>query len=65
LTVAATDGTLFLVAGVKPSRDMVTPGLGLTVQAQPNLDLYANYDIVLHTGNTSQQTVAAGLRVRF
>jgi outer membrane autotransporter protein len=65
LTVAATDGTPFLVQGVKPSRDMVTPGVGLTVQAQQNLYLYANYDALVHTGNTTDQTLSAGLRVRF
>ena len=39
--------------------------LGLTVRAQDNLFLYANYDANLPTGNTTNQTVSAGLRIRF
>jgi outer membrane autotransporter protein len=65
LSVASVDGTPFVARGVKPSRDIVTAGTGITVRAQDNLFLYANYDAVLHTGNTSDQTVSAGLRVRF
>jgi outer membrane autotransporter protein len=65
LTVAAIDGTPFLTRGVRPGRDLVTAGAGITMRAQDNLYLYANYDAVLHTGNTSDQTVSAGLRIRF
>ncbi len=65
LTVAAADGTPFLVQGVKPSRDMLTTGVGLTVRAEENLYLYANYDAVLPTGNSTEQTLSAGLRIKF
>jgi outer membrane autotransporter protein len=51
--------------GVAPSRDIVTAGFGLTMQAGPALSFYANYDAVLRTGDTSDQTVQAGLRWRF
>jgi len=72
-TVAAIDGTRFVARGVKPSRDMVTAGVGLTLRAADNIFVYANYDIfvyanydaVLPTGNTSDQSVSAGLRLRF
>ena len=64
-TVAATDGTRFVARGVKPSRDALTAGAGLTLRAQDNLLLYANYDAVLPTGNTTNHTVSAGLRIRF
>jgi fibronectin-binding autotransporter adhesin len=65
ITVAAIDGTAFLVQGVRPSRDMLRAGVGVTLRARDNILLYANYDAILPTGNTSRHTVAAGLRVRF
>jgi fibronectin-binding autotransporter adhesin len=65
LRVSAIDGTPFVVRGVKPSRDMVTVGGGISVRARDRLSLYANYDTVLHTGNTSEQTVSAGVRIQF
>ena len=65
LTVTTVSGAAFPVAGLAPSRDQVIAGLGLAVQAAPNLSLYANYDTTLHTGNTTTQTVQAGLRWRF
>jgi outer membrane autotransporter protein len=65
LTVAAVGGTQFLVSGVKPSRDMLSAGIGVTLRAQDNFYLYANDDAVLTTGNTTDQTLAAGLRIKF
>ena len=65
LAIAATDATPFLARGVRPSRDMVTVGIGFTVRTQDNIFAYANYDAVLPTGNTSDQTISAGLRIRF
>jgi fibronectin-binding autotransporter adhesin len=65
VTVAAIDGTPFVINGVKPSRDMLTAGVGITAQARDNLSLYANYDALTHTGNTLDQTVSVGLRIRF
>jgi hypothetical protein len=35
------------------------------MRAQNNLYLYANYDTVLRIGNTSDQTISAGFRIRF
>jgi outer membrane autotransporter protein len=65
LTVATLDGSNFAVQGVNPSRDMLTAGVSVTVRARDDMFLYANYDALVRTGNTSVQTVSAGLRVRF
>ena len=65
LTVAATDGTPFIVRGVRPSRDMLTAGVGVTVPTQYNFSFYANYDAQVRTGNTFDETLSAGLRIRF
>ncbi len=65
LALAATDGTLFVARGVKPSRDMLIAGVGVTLRARDNIFLYANYDAILPTGNTSNHAVSGGLRVRF
>jgi fibronectin-binding autotransporter adhesin len=65
ITVAAIDGTPFLVQGVRPSRDMLGAGIGVTLRAQDNILLYAKYDAILPTGNTINHTVSAGLSVRF
>ena len=65
LFTATVDGTNFPVAGITPSRSQLIGGLGLTVQGGPNLSLDATYDAVLPTGNTTDQTVQAGLRWRF
>jgi outer membrane autotransporter protein len=51
--------------GVRPSRDMLATGFGITMRAGPDALLYTNYDAILHTGNTTDQTVSAGVRVRF
>jgi fibronectin-binding autotransporter adhesin len=65
LTVTSVSGTSFPVTGVAPSRDQVAVGIGVVVLAAPNLNFYANYDTILHTGNTTEQTVQAGLRWKF
>jgi hypothetical protein len=44
---------------------MLTAGVGVKVRAQDDVFLYANYDALVRTGNTSVQTVSAGLRIRF
>jgi outer membrane autotransporter protein len=54
LTVATASGAQFLTAGI-----------GVSVQTGPAMSLYANYDAVLPTGNTTEQTLQAGVRVRF
>ena len=37
----------------------------MTLRAQDNILVYANYDAIVPTGNTINHTVSAGLRVRF
>jgi fibronectin-binding autotransporter adhesin len=64
-TVATVSGSAFLVSGVRPARDMLSAGFGLVMRAGVNTFLYANYDAVLPTGNTLDQTLSAGLRIRF
>jgi fibronectin-binding autotransporter adhesin len=65
LTVATVSGFDFPVQGVKPSNNMLTAGLGLTLQTRDNIYLYADYNAVVRTGNTAYQVVSAGLRIRF
>jgi fibronectin-binding autotransporter adhesin len=65
LSVITSGGVAFPATGVRPSRDMLTAGIGVVMRAAPDTFLYANYDAILHTGNTTDQTVSAGLRIRF
>jgi fibronectin-binding autotransporter adhesin len=65
VTVATVTGANFPVQGVKPSKNMLTAGVGMTLQAQDNVYLYADYDAVAPTGNTAYQVVSAGLRIKF
>ena len=65
INVTTASGSAFTVAGVSPSRDQVTLGAGLTVQANERLDLFADYDVAPRTGNQTSQTISAGLRYRF
>ena len=51
--------------GVKPSRDLLTAGFGIVLQAATSLSSYADYDTIVHTGNTTEQVVQAGLRWKF
>jgi len=50
---------------VQPLTAGLNAGVGVTLRARDNILLYANYDAILPTSNTSRHTVAAGLRVRF
>jgi len=65
VTVATVAGANFPVQGVKPSKNMLTAGVGVMLQAQDNVYLYADYDAVAPTGNTAYQVVSAGLRIKF
>jgi fibronectin-binding autotransporter adhesin len=65
ITVTTVSGANFPVIGVAPSHDIVTAGIGVAAEAGPSLSFYANYDGTLRTGNTTDQTLSAGLRVRF
>jgi len=65
LTVTTVSGDDFLVVGVKPSRDQVSAGFGLNLASGPNFSLYARYDSIFYTGNTSYQDITAGVRWRF
>ena len=64
-SVSAIDGTAFIVEGVKPSRDMLSAGFGVTVRTRTDLFLFARYDALLPVGNTIDHTVSAGLRLLF
>jgi len=64
LTVTTASGFNFPVTGIAPSRSQCTTGIGVAMVAGPNLSLYADYDVTLPTGNTTAQTVQAGLRWR-
>ncbi len=59
------DGTRFVVDGVRPSRDILSAGAGVTVRAQDNLYVYADYDAILPTGNTLNQIFSVGVRIPF
>jgi len=65
LTVTTVGGANFPVSRVGPSRNQLIGGLGFSMIAGPNLSVYATYDAVLPTGNTTEQTVQVGLRWRF
>ncbi len=65
LNVSTITGATFLAQGIRPSRDMLTAGVGGTMRAQDNVYLYASYDTILRTGNTAEQTISAGMRIRF
>lgn len=65
VNVATVNGVDFPVQGVKPSKNMLTAGVGLTAQAGDSAYFYADYNAVVPTGNTAYQVVSAGLRIRF
>jgi len=65
LTVTTVGGTAFPVTGVAPSRNRLTAGVGLVMQSGPTLSVYGDYDTILHTGNTTEQVIQAGLRLKF
>ncbi|MBV8779128.1 MAG: autotransporter outer membrane beta-barrel domain-containing protein, partial [Alphaproteobacteria bacterium] len=66
LTVATVaGGIVFPVVGVRPSKDILTAGAGITMDYAPNLALYATYDGIMPTGNTTDHTVQAGVRIKF
>jgi outer membrane autotransporter protein len=67
LSVITVGGAIFVVDGVRPSRDILTAGLpgGLGMAASANIHPYANDDPILRTGNTSDQIVSAGARIKF
>jgi outer membrane autotransporter protein len=47
------------------ARDALTLGAGVSAMMADDLALYAAYRAVLPTGNTTQHSLAAGLRWRF
>jgi outer membrane autotransporter protein len=65
LTVATITGVQFPVVGVRPSKNILTAGTGVTMDYAPDLAFYATYDGILPTGNTTDHTVQAGLRIKF
>jgi len=52
------------VLAARGSREAVAE-IGGTLRAQDNMLLYAEYDAIVPTGNTTDHRVAAGLRLRF
>ncbi|WP_233235076.1 autotransporter-associated beta strand repeat-containing protein [Bordetella sp. LUAb4] len=62
---AAGDGTRFTLAGVAPSRGMLSAGLGLTLPLGKSTDVTASYDRLFSTGNTSAQTFQLQASYRF
>lgn len=65
LTVDTIGGVNFQVPGARPSRAQLTAGIGVTVQARSDMDVYVDYDSIVHTGNTLDQAASAGLRIKF
>jgi uncharacterized protein with beta-barrel porin domain len=65
LNLGAAGGSTLLLPGVRPSRNMLSGGVGVTMQLQNSLYLFGNYDVIMPTGNTMVHTVQAGLRLRF
>ena len=63
-TVTTSAAEVFRVAAVSTSRDSLIVGAGITVRGG-GLDLYADYDVMVPTGNLIRHTVSAGLRYRF
>jgi fibronectin-binding autotransporter adhesin len=63
-TVTTSAAEVFRVAGVSPSRDILTVGTGIAVRGGA-LELYANYDVMVPIGNMIRHTVSAGLQYRF
>jgi outer membrane autotransporter protein len=63
-TITTSAAEVFRVAGVIPSRDILTVGAGIAVRGG-NLELYANYDVTVPIGNMIRHTVSAGLQYRF
>jgi len=63
IEVNSADGTTFLAQGIRPSRDILTAGGGLTVKARDNLYVYADYDASLPVGNIVNQTFSLGVRI--
>jgi hypothetical protein len=53
------------ISVVRPSWDILTGGVGLTIKCRDDIAFCANYDAIIRAGNTPDQTVSAGLRIRF
>ncbi|HTK01631.1 MAG TPA: hypothetical protein VL522_18530 [Bordetella sp.] len=58
-------GTGFSLAGVRPSRGMLSAGLGLTLPIGKSMDLTASYDRLFDTGNVSAQAFQPQASYRF
>jgi hypothetical protein len=64
-TIATVTSIDFPPPSVRPSRDILTGGVGLTIKCQDDVPFYATHDAIIRTGNTRDQTVSAGLRIHF
>ncbi len=65
VAVTAADGTGFVIAGIAPSRAMLTVGAGAKLPLTKALDLDLSVDALVGTGNTSAQAARVGLSYRF
>ncbi|VVE37999.1 ESPR-type extended signal peptide-containing protein [Pandoraea fibrosis] len=65
VAVTAADGTGFVIAGISPSRGMLTAGLGAKLPLSKALDLDLSLDALLGSGNTTAQAARIGLSYRF
>lgn len=64
-SVVQVGGGSFTVHNLAPSRDRLTLGGGVTAKLGNHLAFYADYHATVPTGNFFQQTVEAGLSVKF
>ncbi len=64
MIVTSASGTNFNVLGVSPKRGMFEIGAGISVQANDNFSLYADYDGEI-SSNVTTNNFSAGLRYQF
>jgi outer membrane autotransporter protein len=64
-SLVAVGGGSFTVAGLVPSRDMLTVGGSISAEMTNRLALFGAYHATLPTGNLLTQTVEAGLSYKF
>lgn len=58
-------GTGFTVQGLRPTRHTLSLGTGFTTKIVDELEAFGSYDVNLRTGNSFDQTFAAGMKYRF
>lgn len=58
-------GTGFTIQGLRPTRHTLSLGTGFTTKIVDELEAFGSYDVNLRTGNSFDQTFAAGMTFRF